>query len=75
MDEWNLPENCKLRVAAVQNNDPKESQIQYRLRLAEDHKKTVSESTINYQYPKPEIIYVLKVLYPDKSESSSARPG
>ena len=59
MDEWNLPENCKLRMEAVQTNHPNEPQPQYRLRLAEDHKATVSESAITIPNLK---VYILNVL-------------
>ena len=58
MDKWNLPENCKLRVTKLQNNDLAELETQYRLRLAPDHETTaVSKPTMTE--PKPKIIYVL----------------
>ena len=39
MDEWNLPQSCKLRLTEVQNHGLQE----YRLRLTEGHGTTVSK--------------------------------
>ena len=46
VEEWNVPENCKLSATAIQNNDstdPTELRTQHRLRLVEDHDTGVSE--------------------------------
>ena len=57
MDEWNLPENCKLSLTAIQNNDPTDLQTRFRLRLADDHNKKVSESTISSRNLKVDMFY------------------
>ena len=57
MDEWNLPENCKLSLTAIQNNDPTDLQTRFRLRLADDNNTKVSESTISSRNLKVDMFY------------------